>query len=631
MTFAFKPFAVAMMSLGLHAALLAQTNELPPTAQAAQPDAFSALRQAAQLAININPEVTARLNAARASNSEVDVARGGFYPRVDLNGEAGRTHSSFDPKRPDLQSYSRSGLGLSVNQLLWDGRSTALEVERLDHARQARYFEFVDTAEQSALEAARAFYDVQRFRSLVSLAEENYIQHKYTYNLLTSRVKAGVGRGVDLEQTNARLALAESNLTIEIANLHDVMARYQRVVGNLPDTVEGNARLPNNLPSPVSAAARKALDQNARISAAVENLRAVRAQLEQRRAQQWQPVVEARLRGAAGHNLDGNVTQRRDASALLVLNWNLFNGGSDAARVSTQAALLAQAADLRDQACRDVRQASTIAYNDITKLTSQLAKLDRNVVSIQKARDAYRQQFDIGQRNLLDLLNSENELYTAKRSYANAQAELDIAYARAHASANTLIAALGLQRPDLPSNDATDWSAGEDGPDRCPIQMLEVPVFDRTALDTLAAQMMVSGPRTAPAALVAEPAAKSAAAAPAASVAPSASAQAEQRLREWAAAWEAKDADRYLSFYSPAFSASKPRAQWEAGRRAVLGLPGRINIALQGVKIRVIDDNHVETSFAQVYTSATVNDSINKTVVWQREGQTWKILYESNR
>ena len=45
------------------------------------------LAAAAQKAISNNPEVTARLNALRASANEVDVARGGYYPRVDLSAD----------------------------------------------------------------------------------------------------------------------------------------------------------------------------------------------------------------------------------------------------------------------------------------------------------------------------------------------------------------------------------------------------------------------------------------------------------------------------------------------------------------------------------------------------------------
>ena len=69
------------------------------------------------------------------------------------------------------------------------------------------------------LETTRANYDVVRFRRLVKLAEDNYVQHKYVETQIQSRARAGVARGVDLEQAVARLALADSNLTTERANL----------------------------------------------------------------------------------------------------------------------------------------------------------------------------------------------------------------------------------------------------------------------------------------------------------------------------------------------------------------------------------------------------------------------------
>ena len=140
--------------------------------------------------------------------------------------------------------------------------------------------------------------------------------------------------------------------------------------------------------------------------------------------------------------------QRRNTSAEITLNWNLFNGGSDTARVRQAANLVNQAADVRDKTCRDTRQTAEIAFNDTRKLAEQVAILDRNVLSIEKARDAYRQQFDIGQRSLLDLLNAENELFTAKRARANAEYDLGTAQARTQAALQQLTAQLGLARID---------------------------------------------------------------------------------------------------------------------------------------------------------------------------------------
>lgn len=473
------------------------------TAVLAQTD--DPLKAAAQKAIQTNPEVTARFNAFRAAGNEVDVARGAYYPRVDLNADIGRSRDSIDSRSPKDQSLSRTGVGVSLTQLLWDGRLTQTEVSRFDHARSSRYFEFVEATEQTALEASRAYYDVLRFRRLVLLAEDNYVQHKVSHDQIQNRFKAGVGRGVDVEQAAARLALAETNLSTETANLHDVVARYQRVVGEAPpEQAVLGAGLTQGLPASTGEVQTQATLRNASISAAVENLRALRSQSEGQRSA-FQPRIEARARGNEGHNLNGLQDQRREAAAEVVLSWNLFNGGSDQARVRQFADLVTQAADLRDRTCRDTRQTAAIAFNDTLKLVEQLRYLERNVVAIERARDAYRQQFEIGQRSLLDLLNAENEVYTARRAYANAEHELRIAYVRTHAATNTLTAALGLSRIDTGALPEGDWRAGDDAAARCPIADAPLATTPRSELDARAKALADARPGVAP---VATPAPK---------------------------------------------------------------------------------------------------------------------------
>ncbi|HEY9028301.1 MAG TPA: TolC family outer membrane protein [Burkholderiaceae bacterium] len=452
------------------------------------------LAAAVQSAITTNPDVTARYNAYRASIDAVDVARAGYLPRVDLSATAGPERDRFDNRDPASQTLNRREAGLTVTQLLWDGLGTQQDVARLGHERLTRYFEFVDATEQTALDAAKAHVDVQRYRKLVQLAEDNYVQHRYAFLQIESRVKAGVGRGVDLEQAAARVALAQSNLVTEVSNLHDVTARYQRVVGTAPPKdIPFIGMLNAGLPASAGDAMTTAVKQSAAVSASIESLRGARSLAEGRRSA-FQPKVEARLRGVAGRNVEGLQDQTRNAAAEIVLSWNLYNGGADQARVRQQTNLLNQAGDLRDKTCRDTRQTAAIAFNDTRKLVDQLAYLDRNTLAIQKARDAYRQQFDIGQRSLLDLLNAENELYTARRSYVNAEYDLALAYARTHAALNQLGTQLGVARIDAAANDAAGWEQGDDAPMRCPIVVAEIPAIDQAELDKRANALAAQSP-----------------------------------------------------------------------------------------------------------------------------------------
>jgi adhesin transport system outer membrane protein len=464
------------------------------TLDVAQAQADTALKQSVETALNANPDVAAKLNAYRASADAVDVARAGWLPRVDLTAGVGRENDRFKNRDPQSDTLTRRSVGVGLTQVLWDGLGTRNDVARTGHERLARYFELIETTEQTALEAARAHYDVLRYRRLVQLAEDNYVQHKYATLQIGSRFKAGVGRGVDVEQSGARLALAESNLSTEVANLHDVTARYQRVVGEAPPkSAQLSAPMKQAIPANANDAVALAVSQSAAVSASVESMRAARAAVAARQSV-YQPRIEARVRTEGGRNVEGLRDQTRNSTAEVVLNWNLFNGGADQARVRQQVNLMAQAADLRDKACRDVRQTVSIAYNDTAKLTEQLAQLDRNTLSIEKARDAYRQQFDIGQRSLLDLLNAENELYTAKRSYANAEYDLNIAYVRAHAAMNQLLAQLGLARNAPTDSDAANWAAGPDAPGRCPAAALPQAATSRAELDARAERIAASVP-----------------------------------------------------------------------------------------------------------------------------------------
>jgi len=607
---------------GLHALALAALTFTAQTAMA-QAGTATGLAAAVQKAIDSNPEVTARLNALRAASKEVDVAKGGYLPTVDLSADVGRDRDKVDQRNPESRSFSRSGLALTANQVLWDGRFTANEVDRLGHARKVRYFEFLAASEDTALEAARAYIDVLRFRKLVGLAEDNYVQHKYVFDQLQSKFKAGVGRGVDTEQANARLALADSNLTTESANLHDVASRYLRVVGEAP--ANGLAAMPRidaNLAGDNTQVISQALARNASISAAVENLRAVESETKTKDSP-FQPRVEARLRSGVGNNFDGLIDRKSATSAQILLNWNLYNGGSDQARAKQFADLINQAADQRDKACRDVRQTIGIAHNDIARARTQLAALDRNVLAIEKARDAYRQQFDIGQRSLLDLLNAENELYTAKRAYANAEYDLLLAQVRTHAARNTLLSTLGLRPADDNQGELVkDWQASDDAAQRCPVTSVAAASTSREELDARARKLGVPVAVAAVAAPAAEPKPLVANAEAVQTVA--------QRLTDWAAAWSAKDIESYLGFYSKDFTAKGTRAQWEASRRKLVGKPGPISLKLDSIKASP-QGSDVVTTFQQTYASSNFKDKGVKTLTWRLQDNKWVIVKESNR
>lgn len=404
------------------------------------------LKDAALQAIESNPDVQANWHAYKASVQEVKIARAGYLPSVDLSASTGSANRDYD----DRSTYNTTQGEISLTQMLFTGFKTSSEVKYFNSASLVRYYELLSGVELTALEAVRAYQDVLRTRELVELARANYEKHREVYGQIEDRTQSGVGRRVDLEQVAGRLALAESNLLTEASNLHDVSARYLRVVGSLPqDSLEQPTLSKQYLPDSIRETLQMAYAGNPGFHAAIKNISAAQARVTSERSG-YLPKAALRARQVTNRNLNGfddrvDPNNFGDESAVeLSLTYNLFSGGANRAAVRRSLEEVNLAKDQRDQACMDLRQTTQIAYNDSSRLKEQLVSLQQHKSSSDKVRKAYYEQFNIGQRTLLDLLDAENEYFQASRSLIIAEGDLEIAHARSLTAMGKLLSALEI-------------------------------------------------------------------------------------------------------------------------------------------------------------------------------------------
>ena len=605
---------------------LALTLAFPVLGAAATPTApgvavektseFAALKTVAQSAILNSPEVVSKWHNYKAAGEEVGVAFGGFLPRVDATVGTGK-ESLKQPPLNQENDYNRNGYVLSLNQMIFDGFATRNEVRRLDKAKLVRYYELLDASENVALEASRAYLDVLRYRFLNNLAEDNYVQHKTTYEQLMRRTQSGVGRRVDLEQAGSRLALAELNLTTENANLHDVTARYMRLVNSQPPNIAyPPALVGEKHPNTQAEAIGILLKKNPSLLAAVENIEASQYDIDVRRAA-YSPKLDFRARTDNTTNYQGVTGDRVNNVAELVVTWNLFNGGSDRAREKQYIERKNVSLDMREKACRDTRQTLSIAYNDVSRLRQQAGFVNSQVDQLEKTRDAYRDQYDVGQRTLLDLLDTENELLSARRSAVNVDMDLILAYLRTHAGMGTLLEFLGLEKLDAETPEQKDL-AQVDAAELCAAESVRVAATDREQLDVRAMAMLDKGRPGIPSAPLATTSGSDA--------------EVTLQVNAWAAAWKAKDYSNYIGFYAPTFTpdASISREDWYQLRRSRIVGRDVINVSIDDLKVRQDGGERAFAEFRQVYQSNIYNDTTQKTLEMIKVNGKWLINRESS-
>jgi adhesin transport system outer membrane protein len=577
----------------------------------------NALRQAIEKAVAENPEVQVRYHTFRAAEQEQKVARGALMPRADIN-TTFRKQEQIGPNIGAAQIPERL-TQLVVRQLLFDGFATSGEVNRLGHASKVRYYELLSTMQNTALEVARAYIDILRFRELTSYAQDNYIAHKQLFDRIQERVGSGVGRKVDLEQASGRLALAEANLLTETTNLHDVTARYQRLVGELPpDNLPDIDFYKQGVPDSVNQSLEIAYKQNPDLLSTIENIVATDQEVKNKRAKYF-PRLDLQGRKNLGVSSDGANSVAAADVLELTLSFNLFNGMADRSAVNQTVEKLNSAQDLRDKACVDTRQLIVIAYNDIVRLKEQLIYRDQHQLAIEKAREAYRKQFDIGQRTLLDLLDTENEFFQARRTYTVTERDLHTAFARTYAGQGELLSRLGVARADLPEFTREEYFDREN---ICRVEAPKLLQIDKqgivakakplsatlTSLDKpVQQQVPVSAPKASETEAIAS------------------------RVSQWVEAWQKKDYAGYITYYAETFTPEKPltRSAWLNQRKQRLATPEDIKITLKDININ-LDGNKALVDFSQVYSTSTYSDTTKKKLLLEKINDVWLIIKETS-
>jgi adhesin transport system outer membrane protein len=450
--------SITTVSLAQPATPRATPPAMPPASvpQATSTTGGATLHQVVEQTLLTNPEIQARYNDFRSSLEGQNVARGGFLPQVNAQGYLGREWQSNLPGEGSA-SWNRPGYNLELRQLLFDGFRTNNDVKQAGFEKLARFYDLLATSDEMAFNATQAFLDVERYRDLEMLARQNYTLHEETLKQIRERADSGVGRRVDMEQAGGRLALAQTNLMTESANLNDVTQRFRRVTNlDVPATLAPPPRVEEKLPKEPKNF-NDSLRSNPSFLSKQALLQAADAGTQSAKGA-FSPKFEFVASTGTDTSQPGpDYKNTRSTNVQVVMSYNLYRGGSDSARLRQTAAQGYAARDVRDYTCRNIQQDLAIAWNNIVHLRQSLPFLRDHEVATTKVRDAYRQQFQIGQRTLLDLLDTENELFESRRALTNALYDLQVAQYRWLTLSHKLLPTLGLR----PANDETPEENGK--------------------------------------------------------------------------------------------------------------------------------------------------------------------------
>ncbi|HAT8108222.1 TPA: TolC family outer membrane protein [Legionella pneumophila] len=383
------------------------------------------LYEAVQYGMIANPDILLNTAKGLSAKQAIDKAKGGLYPSIDVTGGFGRQRS-INPTSAAIDDTPSTTLNIvesavELRQRLFAGGGIINEVKRNQYLTEAQKWKTQGIAEDLALEITKNYFAVLLYERLYAYSIENLKAHKAVFKMIKERADAGITRAAEVDQANARLALAEANKISALADLQEVKINYAKTVGKWPENLQ-MPRVParNSLPNNLARIIEKGLDNHPTVKSSYADIKEAKAQYDVARAAYY-PEVNLVLNSSKNKNLGGLAGPNDSDTVALRMNYNAFRGGADAAHIRETAYQVQEAYETKNRTLLELKETIRLAWNAYVASALRIQPLKQHVTASRKTRTAYQDEFKVGKRTLLDLLDSQNEYYESQIELARAE------------------------------------------------------------------------------------------------------------------------------------------------------------------------------------------------------------------
>ena len=426
---------------------------LMPVAQASA----QTLREAVLIALSQYPAIVASQSKVEAADSDIIRAQGAHWPQVAWTGTYNAYNTGNVPNNW-IQSPT-------VSMNIWSGWRIQSEVERSQSLADASRQQQRITRDDVALLCAEGYLNWSHQLQLVRLARENVNAHQKIANDINTIVQVDGGRRIDLNQAQVRLENASVMLEQRQAELVAAEQRLTRMLlGQMPASPVGMDYLLNLNPDSLKEALGYINDTHPVIAQLRAQRNAAEASVRNARAQ-YSPTVNVTY---GKQTYQG--TAQGDYVAQLVVSVPLFDGGTAyGATGVAQGNLRAIEASLKESDLI-LRERVTSLWADWISAEKRRNLGITQVKTSQSLVEGYKDQFLVGRRSLLDLLNVQSDLFTYQSSAENAAYEFQVGHARILASIGKLAISFSAPSAFPPASPSQATQARETKPLVSPAQ-----------------------------------------------------------------------------------------------------------------------------------------------------------------
>jgi adhesin transport system outer membrane protein len=372
-------------------------------------------------ALERHPDVLMSEAQSQAAYSQAKEARSQLGPAISVGSSVATQRQSL--RTGDISnSYQPLYAYVRLSLPLFDPGLKAQSAQR-EQAAVGADWRWVGRREELMLDVLDAYVELQKSTRLLAISQANLKMHREYLDLVKTIVRRDLGRASDVSTAAARVALAEAVNINRLAQLEKSRLTFQSLVGF--SAIDVRPELPKIVPAQsLDQAYQLAMKNSPVIQVAQADLSVARLGIAVARAP-YQPKVSLDATVKHGSDWGGVKGVQSDVYVGVQAEWRLWSAGGGA-QAADKAAVANEAASrfALDKIRADLQRQVGVFWFDFVSGNEVTRSYAEYVENARASAEATRQQFRVGRRSLIDVLNAENERFTAESNWVTAQLDL---------------------------------------------------------------------------------------------------------------------------------------------------------------------------------------------------------------
>lgn len=376
-------------------------------------------------ALTADPAYLAASAEHRAALEVKPQSRAGLLPELGLGGTVSRDR--YDPRNSNPTTYATNKIySINLTQPVFH-RERFIQLKQADSLIAQADARFTSAQQELILRVATAYFNVLGARDNLVFVQADKAALTRTLDQAQQRFEVGLAAITDKLKAQAAYDLAISDEISAEQQLADAREALREVTGTLPETLAIlSAEIPLQGPEPADQDqwVSSAIEQNPLMLAAQAAAETAKQEIQVQSSGHFPSLditADYSYRESNFGGLTATPLERNDSSVGLQFSLPLYQGGLITSRTREQRSRYEQAVEQREQQYRATERQTRDTYRGVVSGISRVSALERAIESNQKAYEAAKSGFDVGTRDIVDVLDAQRELLRARRDYARSR------------------------------------------------------------------------------------------------------------------------------------------------------------------------------------------------------------------